>query len=437
MRNVNDGTPIERVGTILGRASLCAFSVLGLSIGAAALVFQGPMADYFMLGITLSVFGTAVLSAVSGGFSGLCGAIPAAKSAPAAVIAVMVGIIAEEIAPGASLPATCLVAIALASGVTGCLLLTLGAAGIGQRAHELPRVLAGGFAAATGVMLVVAGARLADGLNDDPIATWMDGDPADHFRLSIAALIALVYLACLRARITNLVLPLVFLGSVLGFYLGIAAQGPSTYLRWHGDWLLQPGQTDQADQTESPWPGTFAVLEQTSIDWLLLAALIPYMLATGAVVAVSIALSVRAIVDRAKAASTLREEFELYGVAHLIAGCWSGLPGYHTLSTLPIAGTLSSSVRPVATGVAAACLLALISGLGFIYWLPLPLLGALVAALGIDLILKWLVDERSRLSTREYIILVVMIITAAGAGFLASLCVGAIGVAAIRRFRNG
>ncbi|NEO28008.1 MAG: SulP family inorganic anion transporter, partial [Kamptonema sp. SIO4C4] len=127
------------------------------AISYAALIFSGLLSSHLSTGVGMTVFSTGMITAVVALFSALPGMIATPLAAPTAILAIMAGEIAAEmkaIAPTDEILMTVLVAIAIASFLTGSFLLTLGRLQLGNAIRFVPYPVVGGFMAGTGWLLV-------------------------------------------------------------------------------------------------------------------------------------------------------------------------------------------------------------------------------------------------------------------------------------------
>jgi SulP family sulfate permease len=106
-------------------------------------------------------------------------------------------------------------------------------------------------------------------------------------------------------------------------------------------------------------------------------------------------------------------ELKSAGAANMAAGLSGGLVGYHQLGETILSTRLGITDLSGALAIAMAALLTLFFGAA-----------AVIAILGLDLLYEWLVVQRRRLPAGDFLIVILILLTAAAVGFLEALGVG-------------
>ena len=136
--------------------TICSVLTITYSLSYAALIFSGPLAHFLSYGIAV----TFMSAAVGGAFVALRSSLPFAVAGPdssiSVVIAALVATVLQRVAAGGDtdLLGPALIAMALATALTGLLMCVLGFTHAGRAIRFLPYPVVGGFLGATGWLMV-------------------------------------------------------------------------------------------------------------------------------------------------------------------------------------------------------------------------------------------------------------------------------------------
>src|ERR1700689_5202796 len=134
--------------------TICSVLTITYSLSYAALIFSGPLAHFLSYGIAV----TFMSAAVGGAFVALRSSLPFAVAGPdssiSVVIAALVATVLQRVAAGGDtdLLAPAIIAMALATALTGLLMCVLGFTDAGRAIRFLPYPVVGGFLGATQVV---------------------------------------------------------------------------------------------------------------------------------------------------------------------------------------------------------------------------------------------------------------------------------------------
>ena len=329
------------------------------------------------------------------------GAVAGVHPTPAPSAAVIAAAVAGAVAAGGDEQfLTAVLTIALATMLTGAVFLLVGGLRLGNLVRFTPYPVVAGFLAGTGWLLVEGS------LDVMTSAHWIPG---------VAFGIALVAVA--RRLRSPVVLPVGALVGLLAFYLvAVAAGATIDDLERHG-WLLGPFPEG------SLW-GTWTVDALGVADWGAVLAQAPAAAALTAIALVTILLNISGIEVLIRRDADLNRELRAAGVANLISGAAGGMVGFHTIAQTSVAHRLRARSRLVPWIAAIVPLATLTAGTAVIALLPRPVLGALLLFVGATFLLEWLVDNRSRVPAREYVVIGVIVVTMGVVGPLEGIAVG-------------
>jgi SulP family sulfate permease len=399
-------------------ALLCWFLTILFSVSLAALIFHGPLQPYLPLGIGMTL-GTAIaVGLVTTLTSSIpaCIAIPSDRTAP--MLAILAGSIAAGFATGdATMIKTCIAALIFATALNGFLLWLLGHFRMGILVRFLPYPVVGGFMAGAGWLLVKGAFTVATNFE-------LHFSNATHLfasgmilRWAPSLAIALIILVATRRSRHFLVIPSIVAFCVVVFY-GISwfAGMSLAQLREIG-WL--PADVDMPIS----WHPLSLELIHTA-NW----ALIGTHFVTFATIIMVSAISLLMIASSLELSSNIEvdadRELQTAGLANLASLLTGGLVGFHSLSLTSLSLRIGPNSRWVGlfTVVGTALTLFLVPNL--VSYLPIPLLSALLLYLGLNFLTEWLVDSYRRIRRTDYVIIVLILIVVAWAGYIIAVGVG-------------
>ena len=397
------GLPRARrtVASAVMAGSLVGVARVGVTTSIAVLVFAGPLAGHLPAAIGLTLVSEVVALTVIASLGSIPGAVAGVHPTPAPSAAVIAAAVAGAVAAGGDEQfLTAVLTIALATMLTGAVFLLVGGLRLGNLVRFTPYPVVAGFLAGTGWLLVEGS------LDVMTSAHWIPG---------VAFGIALVAVA--RRLRSPVVLPVGALVGLLAFYLVAAAAGATIDdLERHG-WLLGPFPEG------SLW-GTWTVDALGVADWGAVLAQAPAAAGLTAIALVTILLNISGIEVLIRRDADFNRELRAAGVANVISGAAGGMVGFHTIAQTSVAHRLRAQSRLVPWIAAIVPLATLTAGTAVIALLPRPVLGALLLFVGATFLLEWLVDNRSRVPAREYVVIGVIVVTMGVVGPLEGIAVG-------------
>lgn len=356
----------------LAAGAVSAIVLLTSIVSFASLMFPGAMAA----GASTAVWAMLVGSGVAGLWIALRSSVPPVSSgidgATGAIFVLLAGQVAAAVHAGggdtaAAIQASML-ALSVATAVSGALLLLLGRARWGQGLRFVPYFVVAGFLAATGWLLFVGGVRMS--LGRAPLASGVDAAAVARLASGVAVFALLLLLR--RQVRSALVLPLTLLvmvvvgGAVLRA-LGLDGQeqgwylpSPDTLVAW-SPWVAGSG-----------WPLS---LRETL-------ALLPELLAVSAVVVVSLVSKVAALEVARQRPADLDTELRAHGLGTLAAVPLGGLAAMVQLGTSRLLEAAGGATRLSGAACSAMLLAVALSGVDLLALVPLPITVGLLFYLG-------------------------------------------------------
>lgn len=343
-------------------------------VSFASLMFPGPLAA----GAPAAIWAMLVGSGVAGLWIALRTSLPPLSSgidaATGAVFVLLVGLVAASVTAAggdtAAVVQASMLALAVATAVSGALLYALGALRRGHVLRFVPYFVVSGFLVATGWLLVAGGVRMSVGRAPSALMSGLDA--AAWMRLA-GGVAVLALLLVLRRRVRSaLALPLTLLALIVGVTLVLRAlglEGPA-----HGWYLAAP----DSPAAWSPWTAAPA--------WPLSAgatlALLPELLAVSAVVVVSLVSKVSALELARQRPADLDQELRAHGLGTLACAPLGGVAAMAQLGSSRLLEAAGGATRLSGAACALMLLAVGLSGLDLLSLIPIPITAGLVFFLG-------------------------------------------------------
>ena len=390
-------------------------------VSYSAIIFSGPMAGYYAVGVGLAFVSAIVLTLVVCLSSSYPGSLGYAQAEPAVIIAVIVHGLATSLldaaAPEQVLP-TVLVAISLASLLCGLGFALLGWLHCGDLVRFVPLPVVGGFLAGVGFLLVKAsltatlGPTLAAGLP----GSLLRGDALAHWLPGVGCGLALWLLQARRSSFLNL--PAV-LGVVMTLFWLTAALAGAT----PGD-LARSGWLYADLPAHSLWSAGQQVARLDLVAWRLLPGHALEFLTLLVVTTIAMLLTANSIELSVGHDIDLNRELRWLGLGNLMVGLLGALPGYHSTSGSILTHRLGTPWRVVGALTALACTAVLLIGPGILPLLPKMVAGTILFYVGLGLMIDWLYRSWSRMHPADYLVLVLVFVFVGFVGLIEGLGIG-------------
>ncbi|MGE3625689.1 MAG: SulP family inorganic anion transporter, partial [Hyphomicrobiales bacterium] len=406
---------------------------VGYCISFAALIFQGDIAPGLGLGLSALLTGTAITGVIVALTTTL---VPTDAGPDTPAVAVM-SVLAGSIASGfiaADLPIEqaithVLLAITISTVITGALLFAFGAMRLGIWLRFVPYPVIGGFLAASGWLLLTGGLEVMTGvqlgLSFQSIADTFSIDKLPQLAVGLG-LTATVF--ALRSRIDSfLILPLSFLAFVIAADLILLVFDKAEALGGRGAWFIE-GMGDL-----HLWIPASVIMTE-NIDWGVFAANAAEIGAVCGVTAVSLLLDVSSLEVARQKSADLDAELRSNGIANVVAGLLGGVAGNLSLngSILIKEAGAASRLSGVCAGITTAGVL--LSGIDLAGLIPTPILGGLLAYLGIVILGEAIVRAPARRSFTDLALAAAIMAVIVYSGYLMGVLLGVVGACLLFAF---
>lgn len=406
----------ERQPRVFFPSLLVGVVVALFGVSFSALVFAGPLQPWVGAGLHMVLAGGAVGLAVGALGSSYPGSVLIPQDRTAPILAVAAAAITQVVLAPAVAAASVVVMVVVTALLTGLTLFLLGRLRLGNLMRFVPYSVMGGFLAGTGWLLLLGALTVMTGqrptvdnlgslFTEVTLLSWTPG-----------LIFGLLLWVAVRWCRHPAVLPGLLLSGFCGFWLLLQSHYLSLAEAHNFGWLLNP----LGDATEQLGP----LQALRTADWAAVSAQTSTIVTIVFVSALSVLLNCSAIELVAHRDHQMNRELLTAGVANLLAGPLGGLVTFHSVSLSTLVVKMKTPRRVVGLTAAAVCLLALGLGTQVAATVPRPLLGGLLAFLGLSFLVEWVYDGYRRLPRGDYLVVLAILVTIGAAGFIQGVAVG-------------
>ena len=400
--------------------TICSVLTITYSLSYAALIFSGPLAPFLSYGIAV----TFMSAAVGGAYVALRSSLPFAVAGPdssiSVVIAALVATVLQRVAAGGDtdLLAAALIAMALATALTGLLMCVLGFTHAGRAIRFLPYPVIGGFLGATGWLMVTGAIQVVT----DQHATLRQSrrfrrchdrrQARGQARPSPSSCTC-----CCAARRAHSLCPACCWRSFAAMHLVLLVSGTSIGAAQASGWMFHP---QPAASLALPW--RTAALH--AFPWGALPSFAGDVLAVMFVTISTLLLNTTGIEIATRTEANIERDLKVHGLANLLTGGLGGMVVCTSLSRSILVRTAGATSRLSGLTVAAISAGVLVADPSFLGYVPKYVLGGLLLYLGSDLVYQWLIHSSRRLLLLEYLSLIAIAALIIYSGFIAGVLIG-------------
>jgi SulP family sulfate permease len=203
--------------------TICSVLSIAYCLSYAALIFTGPLDRYLSYGISVSFLSALIAGAIVALRSSLTFAVAGPDSSISVVIAAMVATVMQRLVASGSADALgpALIAMSLATAMTGLLLCVLGFTNAARAIRFLPYPVIGGFLGATGWLMVTGAMQVVSDRKPTLFNLGTFADAGVLEKLAAGAVVAIALHVLLRRSKSPFVLP----GVLLAAFRGCAYRG--------------------------------------------------------------------------------------------------------------------------------------------------------------------------------------------------------------------
>ncbi len=408
------GSPLSAV--TFGMVS--AINTLGFGFAIMALMFNGPTASGYGMGVGVWVLSNVILALYTAWRDQLPGAVGIVQEAGIPLIAgAMTAAAASMTAAPDVRVATVLAILGTSTLLTGILLMIVGQLRLGGLVRFVPYPVIAAFLAGAGFLLLRAGLSRVLGADTPLEMLRAFGEP----RILARALPGIAFAITLSLGTRRIAHPLVVPGAIFlaagVFYAVTAGAGLSdAEIRALG-WL--PAAAPAGRAVAFPTPAMLPL-----VDWSVVSTALPLMASAAVLTLIGLLLNTSGLELALGVELDPNRALRSTGLANLLTGAIGGMSGHVAVSGTLLADRMG--VRGRAAGLArAAALIAFLAVAGtLVSAMPVFVTGGLVTYLGVELFYAWAVVSRRKLPLGEWAIIPLILFVIVMVGFLAGIGVG-------------
>jgi sulfate permease, SulP family len=399
--------------------TICSTLSVAYSLSYAALIFAGPLQHQLSYGIAVTFLSAAIGGSIVALRSSLPFAIAGPDSSAVVIFAAMSAtLVGRLVAQGSNdLAGPVIIAMSLATVLTGLLLCVLGLTRAGRAIRFVPYPVIGGFLGATGWLMVTGAIRLVT--DQTPSFSNLDSFLSISIaeKLAAALIVALLLQISLRRSKSPFILPGILFATVAIAHLVLLTAGSSVDAAQTSGWMFR---AQSAATLALPWKPEALV----GFPWTSLPSLAGDIAAIMFVTAITLLLNTTGIEIATRKEANIERDLGSLGLANLLTAALGGYVTCTSLSRSTLAHMAGATGRLSGLTVAAIYVALLIVGPGFVGYVPKYVLSGLFFFLGVGLVYQWLVQSSQRLLLIEYLSLIGIFLLIVNWGFIAGVLIG-------------
>ncbi|WP_205908129.1 SulP family inorganic anion transporter [Rhizobium wuzhouense] len=412
---------LARLAAPLLFAGIAGIDGLGTSIAFAALIFTGPLAAGFGMGVGVILLSCVVIALLIALRSRYPSSVGQVQEASIAILATAIaGAMAQPSLQSASEAAridTAFAILGTSAVVTGAIFWIFGACRFGRLVRFMPFSVVAGFLAGSGFLLIQGAIMMVVG--DRSLAQLLI-QPLGHQALAnlyIALIFAIVLTLALKNASNPVTAPLVMLAGALLFYAMLAVIGASAEQARMLQWLPSMPPTSGLQL-----PSPLAIV--TGADWGVVAHALPAIASVALLSMVGVLLNTSGLEVATRREIDADAELRIAGLANLVAGGLGGAPGFSGLSMTLLANRMGAHARSVGIATAGVLLLMLPFASQLAGAMPTFIAAGLMLTLGFELIHDWLWGSRRQLPVSEWLVVLAIPLGMLAFGFIGGMALG-------------
>jgi SulP family sulfate permease len=399
--------------------AICSTLSIAYSLSYAALIFAGPLEHQLSYGVAVTFLSAAVAGSIVALRSSLPFAIAGPDSSAVVIFAAMTAsLLRNLVAQGRNeLVEPVVIAMSLATALTGLLLCVLGFTRAGRAIRFVPYPVIGGFLGATGWLMITGAIQVVT----DQAPTYAN---IDHFlnvpiaeKLAAALALAVLLHIFLRRSKSPFILPGMLIATIVNAHLVVLAAGSSLGAAQAAGWMFRP---QVAAKLTLPWEAGML----SSFPWGFLPSLLGDIVAVMFVTVITLLLNTTGIEIATRKEADIERDLRSLGIANLMTAAVGGYASCTSLSRSTLAHLAGATGRISGLTVAAIYGALLIIGPGFLGYVPKYVLSGVLFFLGAGLVYQWLIQSSRRLLAIEYLSLVGIALLIVYWGFIAGVLIG-------------
>ena len=401
--------------------TICSILSIAYCLSYAALIFTGPLEHLLSYGVAV----TFLSAAVGGSIVALRSSLPFSVAGPdsniSVVLAALVATVVQRVVAdgGTDLLEPALIALSLATAITGLLLCVLGFTHAGRAIRFVPYPVIGGFLGATGWLMITGAIQVV--ANQRPTLTNIGAflDAAIVAKLAATVAVAILLNLMLRRSKNPFILPGVLLAAFAAAHLVLLSIGSTLVDAQAGGWMFRP---QSVAGLILPWK--LGALH--SVSWAALPSLAGDLLAVMFVTIITLVLNTTGIEIATQTEANIERDLKVLGLANIATAALGGYVSCTSLSRSMLVRMAGATSQISGLTVAAISAAVLIVDPAFLGYVPKYVLGGLLFFLGAGLVYQWMIQSSRQLLRIEYLSLIAIALLIINWGFVAGVLIGVV-----------
>lgn len=421
LENIRQSLHPRKLFTSLTAGLVIGIILISFEISLAVLIYSGPLASFVSRGIGFMLFGTFITLLFAGLISSLPGTLIIPQDTTAAILALIAGGIAAQMAEEHALSETIFITVVtgiiLTSLLAGVAFFLLGSFKLSGFVRFIPYPVVGGFLAGTGWLLAKGAMNVMTGLpmitenlghlfQTDQLLRWVPG-----------LLFAIVLLLIMRRSNSSLIIPGMLALAIVIFYLTMWLTGTTVAEASANGWLVGPFPAGGLWQP-------IHLISISTVDWSAIFSQIDKIGATLLLGIISLLLNTSGLEVAVRQDIDMNRELQSAGVTNVFASLVGSTVSYQTLSLTTLVHRMDAKNRLTNIIAALICGGAVLLGASLLSYFPKPVLGGLLMFLGLSFLVEWVIDARTRLPQIDYLLVLAILAAIATIGFLEGVGLG-------------
>jgi SulP family sulfate permease len=411
---------VQKLSTALPAALIVGVINITYTISFSALVFNGVLAGYFQLGMSIVLVSYAIASFVMASGSSLPGLIVTPKGALVAIVSVMAASIisaSSTMVDGETALATLLMCLMISTFAAGLCFFFLGVFRLGNLIRFIPFPIMAGYFGGVGILLVKGSFTIMTDISftfnnlheliaDGNMILWIPG-----------VVFALVGLIVARRFAHFLAIPLVIATGIILFYIAAGM------LRLYPENLRSLGLLMPLISSKIMLP-QFVFFSIEAVRWEAVWGQWGSILSILLVGNMSILLYISITEVGTGQEIQLEMDLKAAGVANMVSALIGGVVSFHEPVDTKLSYRLGGKTRIVGYLFGLVCLVFVFCGGYVVGYFPKPIMGGLILCVGLELLLDNVGKSWRQLPKSEFALVCLIIVVVALLGFLKGIGVG-------------
>lgn len=402
--------------------TICSVLSIAYCLSYAALIFAGPLENALSYGVAVTFLSAAIAGAIVAWRSSLPFAVAGPDSSVSVVIAALVATLVHRLVAhggGTALLMPTLIAMSLATVLTGLLLCVLGFTHAGRAIRFVPFPVIGGFLGATGWLMMMGAVQVVT--DERPALANMGAfvNATIVAKLAAGLAVAVILHLALRRSKSPFVLPGILLAAIAATYVVLLLSGSSVAEVQAEGWMFRP---QPAAGLISPWQPRAL----HGFPWTALPSLAGDLLAVMFVTVINLLLNTTGIEIATRTDANIDRDLKALGFANIVTAAFGGYVSCTSISRSLLIRAAGATSRISGLTVAAISAAVLIADPSFLGYVPKYVLGGLLFFLGAGLLYQWIVKTAQHLLRIDYLSLIAIALLIINVGFIAGVLIGVV-----------